>query len=135
LIDVSSGDVEEKRRIATRYVGKRWTDVVQNMALDCGDLSALTNDGFVYFLPACLEMALDDEEGDLSAHSVVHWVSPPDESSKTWEKERFRAITHLPERCRRVIREFLEYVDRYRGGEFPSHDPGRALNAYWASHG
>jgi hypothetical protein len=47
VADHNFGDVEEKQRIAAKYVGKRWTDVVQNMAPDCGDLSPLTSDAFV----------------------------------------------------------------------------------------
>ncbi len=108
-----------------RFRGREWRQIVAvGRELDFrNDVSFLSLEGFVYYLPAFLELSLDRENPTGPDDSLVShlWTCSEEIASLLRPKEK-RVVVHV-----------LEYLAR----EFDKHDPGRndaqtALDHYWA---
>jgi hypothetical protein len=116
---------QEAEEVWQRYHGKDWKQIVadgrQRNLRD--DLGFLTFEGFVYYLPAFLELSLDAERRfDLDGTLASFLWSFPEE-----------VASRLEPREKRVVVRVLEYL----AGEFDErgyvrNDARAALEHYWA---
>lgn len=119
------GAGEEAEEVWQRYRGKDWRQMVaagrqRNLRDDVG---FLTFEGFVYFLPAFLELSLDaDRRFDLDGSLASFLWSFPEEVASRLEAREKRAVVH--------VLEFLAAEFDKRG--YVRNDARAALDHYWA---
>jgi hypothetical protein len=119
------GGGDEAEEVWQRYRGKDWREMVaagrQRNLRD--DLGLLTFDGFVYYLPAFLELSLDSERRfDLDGTLASFLWSFPEEVASRLEPSEKRAVVH--------VLEFLAAAFDERG--YVRNDARAALEHYWA---
>jgi hypothetical protein len=115
----------EAEEVWQRYRGKDWREMVvagrQRNLRD--DLGFLTFEGFVYYLPGFLELALDAEHRfDLDESLVSFLWSFPEE-----------VATLLAPREKRAVVDVLEFLaDEFEKRGFVQNNARAALDHYWA---
>jgi hypothetical protein len=133
IIDVSTGDTTERQDILARYGGRRWWEREVDLGRNCVDLFFMTDVGWRYYLPACLSAACDEDEGVVHAVQSVSFLQVPGPDAASWMVQRFDTLRQLSTEQVAAIAEFLRFMQDYRADLFPSNEPGRALDDYWAT--
>jgi len=127
----------EGHRVSLFFRGKAWRQVTFGaLAHDYrGDPTAtiffMTEDGFCYYLPAFLLMALDPQGGDI-ADTLVFALTAP-EQHKGEDLRRFRArMDRLSTNERAAVICTLRCLaERYDGDGLPDNPARIALKSYW----
>jgi hypothetical protein len=121
----------EGHRVRALFLGKDWREVTAPWLRTAyeGDPTAvlrfLTDEGFLYYLPAFLTIALDAQAGDL-ADAVSYALTPPEAAG---ELNAFRArMGRLAAEERAAVTAVLRHVAEREGAGGPAHD---ALQGYW----
>ena len=108
-----------------KFRGKDWREIVSlGRELDLrSDISSLTFEGFVYYLPAFLTLSLDLEGPlDLDEFVAHHLWSFPEEIAPRLKPAEKRAVVHV-----------LEFLAReYEKRNYVSNNARLALDHYWA---
>jgi hypothetical protein len=125
----------EGHRVAAFFKGKDWR-AVTGPALASGyegDASAalrfLRDEGFLYYLPAFLTIALDPQEGDI-ADAVSYALSAPG-PDRAEDRAAFRArMGRLSAAEKDAVTAALRHLAQREGPGSPAHE---ALQGFWTS--
>lgn len=142
LVDGHDGESIE---IADAFRLKRWQDLDIDFLCHAHmeDIFLLSDEAFRYFLPGYMKVSvLYYDQADLVPDCVVHALTMP--GPEDWREDDPKILFHdkidflrkmrpFTAEQKRVIREFLEYMDRVHGEDYPDHDPKVALQRYWES--
>jgi hypothetical protein len=116
---------DEAEEVWQRYRGKDWKQMVavgrqQNLR---DDLGFLTFAGFVYYLPAFLELSLDaDRRFDLDESVVSYLWSFPEQVATLLDPGEKRAVVQ--------VLEFL--AEEFEKRRYVQNNARAALDHYWA---
>jgi uncharacterized protein DUF6714 len=123
---------DEGRRVATFLRGKGWREVTyEALRAYPGDPTAilrfLRDEGFLYYLPAFLSMALDEGAGEIRDAVCYALTAPRPEATR--DAEQFRArVSALSDGERRAVASVLRVLAEREGPGSPAQD---ALDSYW----
>jgi hypothetical protein len=128
-------DDYEGHRVAAAFRGKDWREVTYPWLVSAypGDVTAIPrfmrDEGFLYFLPAFLNLALDPEAREIS-DAVCDALTAP-AADRAVDRERFRArMSRLSDDERSAVRSVLRHMAEREGPGSPAQD---ALNSYWTA--
>lgn len=141
-----------ERPILTDYEGnsvkeffkeKCWQEVtLDTLDPDClmdisACLSFLKPEGFRYYLPAFLRIALDFEHGGEVADALCHFLTPPRADSQQEDRNLFFArIAGMSEAQKAAVELVLEFLsDKYKQAGYPDDPAADALSGYWQRDG
>jgi len=128
----------EGNQVAHYFKGKRWQDLsYQKLRTDYpADPTAcvhfMQDEGFQYFLPGFLTMALDlNEAGDI-ADTICGTLNEPPRDAPAQDKARFVSrMSGLSSEEKNAVREALEFLAReYDRAGYPDN-PARAALKSW----
>lgn len=125
----------EGHRVAAFFRGRDWRAVTGPALASSyeGDPSAalrfLRDEGFLYYLPAFLTIALDPQAGDI-ADSVSYALTAPG-SDRAEDRQAFRArMSRLSDAEKNAVTAVLRHLSDREGAGSPAHD---ALKDFWTS--
>ncbi len=127
--EISIGSSLESLNIAKAFSGKKWSELpVEFLRYNASALVFFTDKAFYYYLPAYLIACITDYKvADIVPLDVIILLFPDEKFKDTFER-RIRLFT-LEQK--RVIREFLLYMDAAHRDDFVKITPHRALHKYW----
>jgi hypothetical protein len=125
----------EGHRVAAFFRGKDWR-AVTGSALASGyegdpgaALRFLRDEGFLYYLPAFLTIALDPQAGDI-ADAVAYALTAPG-SDRAEDRRTFQArMSRLSEAENNAVTAVLRHLAEREGPGSPAHE---ALQDFWTS--
>ena len=124
----------EGHRVAATLRGKDWREVTYPWLCTVypGDPAAiprfLRDEGFLYYLPALLTLALDPAAGEI-ADAVCYALTAP-AANAAEDRQRFRArMSGLSDEERSAVAGVLRHLADREGPGSPARD---ALHSYWA---
>jgi hypothetical protein len=125
----------EGHRVARVFRGRDWREVTYPWlsASYPGDRTAILrfmqDEGFLYYLPAFLSLALDSEAGDIADAVSYALTAPP--ASAADDGRRFHArISRLSGNEKAAVTAVLSHLAKQDGPGSPAQD---ALQSYWTS--
>jgi len=127
----------EGHRVSAFFRGKDWHEVSFASLRDgyAGDRTAtlqfMLDEGFLYYLPAFLLMALEPQAGDMAEALSFVLTDPGPESGE--DSRRFRArMERLSAEERAAVADALRFLaDRYEREGDPGNPARDALRSYW----
>lgn len=127
----------EGNRVASFFAGKDWRELTFSALVDgyAGDPTAalhfMQDEGFLYFLPAFLQMALDPGAREMTDALVFSLTDPGPQAGDDSRVFRSR-MARLSVEERRVVVDVLQHLAERaeREGE-PDNAARHALRSYW----
>jgi hypothetical protein len=125
----------EGHRVATFFRGKDWRDVTYPwLASYPGDPTAILrfmrDEGFLYYLPAFLSLALDPDAGEIR-DAVSYALTAPGADASGGDRDRFRArMRRLSDDEKAAVTGVLRHLAEEEGPGSPAQD---ALESYWTA--
>lgn len=128
----------EGNQIADFLMGKKWDEVTYDSLASqyCGDQSAmlhfLSREGFQYYLPAFLIIAIDFAQAGEIADAVCSALSPPDKEDQDAAKRFFLRVSDFSPNQKGVIKDVLHFLSEcYLQSSYPDNPASDALQRYW----
>ena len=125
----------EGHRVSASFRGRDWREVTAPWLRSAyaGDPTAvlrfMSDEGFLYYLPAFLAIALDPEAGEI-ADAVGYALTPPGPEAAD-DARKFRArMSQLSDAERSAVTAVLRHLAEREGPGSPAHD---ALQGFWTS--
>ncbi|QRK10007.1 hypothetical protein JQX13_07870 [Archangium violaceum] len=130
----------EGETVARFLRGKDWRELTLQSIVDDPELdrnafmSFMSAEGFVYFLPAFLDISLDVESPFVLGEALAFKLTPPGEGgSEAWQEHFSRIVSSLTPGEKRAVIHVLEYlVNEYEKRGYGTHPAREALDGYWA---
>jgi hypothetical protein len=125
----------EGHRVTAFFRGKDWRDVTYPwLASYPGDPTAIPrfmrDEGFLYYLPAFLNLALDAGANEIR-DAVSYALTAPGADASGGDRDRFRArMSRLSDEQRAAVIGVLRHVSEEEGPGSPAQD---ALESYWTA--
>lgn len=127
----------EGNRVARYFKGKRWQDLsYEKLRTEYpADLTAcvhfMLDEGFQYFLPGFLTMALDLKEAGEIADTICGALTEPSRDAPAQDKTRFASrMGGLSSEEKNAVREVLEFLAReYDRAGYPDNPARAALKS------
>jgi hypothetical protein len=129
----------EGEAVGRFFRGRDWRDLTLQSILDEPELDRnafmcfMRAEGFVYFLPAFLELSLDIESPITLGESLAFVLTPPgEEASQAWEEQFARILSLLTQGEKQAVTHVLEYLVReYEKRGYGTYPIRAALDGYW----
>jgi hypothetical protein len=129
-----SGRHLECNQVAQSFRGKDWRSLAPQFLRNNADaLFFFSPAAFVFFLPAFLQMSLEDfDHGDIIPTNILISLEPS--ASTEIDDEFERQIANLTPSQRKTIAAYLQYLATERSDFFPSNTPQKILDMYWSKY-
>jgi len=130
----------EGNQVAEYFKGKQWQDLTYGrMRTDypsdpTAAIHFMRDEGFAYYLPAFLGMAMDMEVAGDMADTIVSALTEPAPSAATVDRSRFAArMATLSLQEKKTIRDVLMYLAKeYDRIGYPDNPARKAIGGYWS---
>lgn len=129
----------EGNTVKAFFQGKRWQEITRStLDNDClidpsSCLSFLQPEGFCYYLPAFIKIALDFDDAGEIADSISHFLVLPGAEAQEDDKSLFFArIAGMSDAQKAAIVSALEFLStKYQQAGYPDDPAADALRSYW----